>query len=235
MEQAKTIYFAADLFDAGAQFRNSIMATELERQGFEVLLPQRDGFEFSKLHQRLEASNVPNPDDAIKDIIYLLDVYHFIPNSDLILAILDGQQLDEGVVHEMLVASVINIPVISVRTDVRTPYGDGPHIFPYWPNNFHMLANISSKPEQLATAVTTLIREKFGASPRNALADISARFNAISNPVFHRRFQIAQQLFEGIHIKKINREEGMARIVERYKKMQAQIKDIRCNIIDNIG
>ena len=39
------------------------------------------------------------------------------------------------------------------------------------------------------------------------------------------------QEFNNIPIKKINKEEGMAKIVERYKKLYSQIKEAHCKIV----
>ncbi len=112
------------------------MTERLERLGHRVILPQRDGFEFSALHralgQVLPADQVPG---AVQDIIYYLDMGHFLPQAQVVVANLD-EPVDEGVVVEISYAKLANKGVIGIRSDVRTPFGaepprgNGLHFFP---------------------------------------------------------------------------------------------------------
>ena len=119
----KTIYFAAALFSGRETVFNSILTEMFEDEGYKVLLPQRDGFEFSKLCESLQI-HLPaqNAAVALQTIIYLLDIGKFVYESDVVVANLD-EPVDEGVVVEQVYARCMGVPVISFRTDVRSPYG----------------------------------------------------------------------------------------------------------------
>jgi nucleoside 2-deoxyribosyltransferase len=87
------IYFAGPLFnDAELQF-NAQLTAKLERLGFQVFLPQREGFELNKPDQSLS-------DDERAKRIFELD-RDFVFKSDILLFILDGRVPDEGAALEL--------------------------------------------------------------------------------------------------------------------------------------
>jgi len=140
----KIIYFASALFNARELITNNIIEEELVKKGYTVFLPQRDGFEFSKLvvilADILDAVDV-NP--ATEDIIYLLDMAWALQNSQIVIGNYD-EPMDPGVIVEMCYAMfACNKPVIGYRTDTRSPYGvfmsqlGGQHFFP--PYNTHTM------------------------------------------------------------------------------------------------
>jgi nucleoside 2-deoxyribosyltransferase len=138
------IYFASALFNSRELVNNSIIEQELVNKGYRVFLPQRDGFEFSKLTQILE--NVLDSKDvnkATEDIIYILDMGWALQNSQIVIGNYD-EPMDPGVIVEMCYAMfACNKPVIGYRTDTRSPYGvflselGGQHFFP--PYNTHTM------------------------------------------------------------------------------------------------
>ncbi len=129
------LYFAASLFNLGDKFFNASLAESLS-QWFDVVLPQKEGFEFSKLHEVLKGKVDENEvEDVVNHLIYYLDVGYLLPGCDVCLARLD-EPSDEGVISEMGHAKNGGIPVIGYRTDCRSPYGSsynevcGAHFFP---------------------------------------------------------------------------------------------------------
>lgn len=135
--EKKRIYFAAPLFHFADKYFNISLVEHLQ-EWFDVILPQRTGFESSKLHEALkeggkveewEIENVRN------HLIYYLDVGFLLPSCDFCVGRLD-EPVDEGVVAEIGHSRKMRIPVIGYRTDCRTPYGTssnevrGSHFFP---------------------------------------------------------------------------------------------------------
>lgn len=146
----KTIYFAAALFNTRELLGNADLAECLEAKGYRVFLPQRDGFEFTKLGATL-ALFLPAADvnPALQDIIYTLDLAWALRNAHTALANFD-EQIDPGVVVEMVYATfACNKVTIGYRTDATTPFGDfaeslcGAHFFPPY-NVQHMLYNFAT-------------------------------------------------------------------------------------------
>jgi len=129
-------YIAAALFNGRETYFNVAIAEGLEAKGHRCLLPQRDGFEFAALHgflaEVLPERQVPG---AVQQIIYHLDLGVFLAQSDVVVALLD-EPIDEGVVVEIAYARLAGLPVVGLRTDVRSPYGEfadpcgGAHFFP---------------------------------------------------------------------------------------------------------
>jgi nucleoside 2-deoxyribosyltransferase len=118
----KRLYLAAPLFSASELAFNSRLTLALEEY-FDVFLPQRDGGLLTNL---LEAG-VP-PDQAKREI-FDRDVAAII-DADLILAVLDGRSIDEGVAVEIGMAFAFNKLCWGLKTDVRSlaPFGDNPMV-----------------------------------------------------------------------------------------------------------
>lgn len=144
--EKKKVYFAAPMFNLADCCFNSTLAEELENY-FSIALPQRDGFEFSRLHDFLK-EKLPEKDaeNTVNHLIYYLDVGFLLPNCDFCIARLD-EPSDSGVDVELMEAKEMRIPRIGYRTDVRTPYGSrgnevrGAHFFPQY--NCDVLINFS--------------------------------------------------------------------------------------------
>lgn len=112
----------------------------MEEKGYSVFLPQRDGLELLNVSELLQSEFKLSPDEVSKCyswLIYLIDLGVFLANSDVCLACLD-EDLDPGVLVEIMYAKMMGIPVIAYRTERRGPYGQpsnlhgGMHFFPYF-------------------------------------------------------------------------------------------------------
>lgn len=118
----KRLYFAAPLFSASEQRFNADVASLLERH-FEVFLPQRDGGLLADLIRK----GVP-PDQAKREI-FERDVAAIIA-SDVVLAVLDGRAVDEGVAVELGMAFAFGKLCWGLKTDFRSLawFGDNPMV-----------------------------------------------------------------------------------------------------------
>lgn len=161
------IYFASALFNSRETMFNLELASRLSSADFgaghRVLLPQRDGFEFSELGARL-GSEMPQADaeTAVQKIIYTLDMGGFLAKSNAVVAILD-EPLDEGVLIEVSYARRLQLPVVGVRTDSRSPFGSsgdalgGIHFFAAFQCTSYIRAQPLADPSRIDDLARTVI------------------------------------------------------------------------------
>ena len=107
------IYIAAPLFNEMEIERNNSINDILEEEGFETYLPQRDGGLFYNLRQKGFS------DKEIKEQIFASD-HNAILDSDIILCLLDGRVLDEGMCIELGIGYALKKHCIGFKTDYRT-------------------------------------------------------------------------------------------------------------------
>lgn len=115
------LYFAAPLFNEAERQFNTALAAQLEKAGFSVFLPQRDG---------VEKNQMPFKDmepDVRRKAIFQLDEAT-IKESDIFLIILDGRTPDEGACVELGIAhthrSLTGMPqhIVGLHTDLRAAF-----------------------------------------------------------------------------------------------------------------
>ena len=113
------VYIAAPLFNEMELERNLTINKMLESLGFDTYLPQRDGGVFYDL-RRNGLSEI-----EAKKQIFAFD-YDGIVNSDVILCLLDGRTLDEGMCFELGIGYALKKICIGYKTDYRTQdrFGD---------------------------------------------------------------------------------------------------------------
>ncbi|HEY9206065.1 MAG TPA: nucleoside 2-deoxyribosyltransferase [Candidatus Methanoperedens sp.] len=102
----KTIYLAAPLFSEAECDFNRKLRDEIQRVGFMVFLPQED-------------SNNVKDEKKRQEIIFSKNVAA-IKKSDMIVAVIDGTDVDSGTAWEIGYAFASGIPVLGLRTDFRT-------------------------------------------------------------------------------------------------------------------
>jgi len=95
-----SVYLSAALFSAAEQAFNQSLARALTEAGYEVILPQ----EFDHLGDQ--------------DRIFELNI-GAISRAGLVLAVVDGPDVDSGVAWEMGYAYALGVPVVALRTDLR--------------------------------------------------------------------------------------------------------------------
>lgn len=102
----KTVYLAAPLFTEAELDFNRMLRDEIRSSGFNVFLPQED------------SNNVKDRDDR-QSIIFSKNEAA-IDNSDIIVAVIDGADVDSGTAWEIGYAYAQDKPILGLRTDFRT-------------------------------------------------------------------------------------------------------------------
>lgn len=118
-----SIYLAAPLFNRLEQEHNAELANRLESVGAEVFLPQRDG----ALLVNMLAAGVPQT--VAERRVYLQDT-EAMTKASLLIAVLDGAVVDDGVAFEIGFMAALGKVCIGLQTDVRRalPSGNNPMI-----------------------------------------------------------------------------------------------------------
>lgn len=115
------IYIAAPLFNEAEREFNVRIKRSLARFT-RVFLPQEDGDLMSNLSLVMDR-------EAAAKRIFDGDV-SAIRSSKLVVAVLDGRAIDEGVCVELGIASAYKVPCVGIKTDSRQldGFGDNPMV-----------------------------------------------------------------------------------------------------------
>src|SRR5688500_11787551 len=115
-------YFAAPLFNQMERAFNADVVRQIEDR-VDVFLPQRDG----GLLMNYVKDGI-RPDNAAK-LIFENDL-RAMENADLLVAVLDGSNIDEGVAFEIGFMYAMRKTCVGLQTDVRRalPTGNNPMI-----------------------------------------------------------------------------------------------------------
>ena len=140
------IYLAAPLFSEAERAFNERLECELS-QWADVFRPQRDG----NLNKDLLGRGISFP--HAKEAIFKTDVAA-IRSADLVITVLDGATIDEGVAVEAALAYAWGKPCWALKTDFRSlsSFGDNPMVEGLIERRFDSVAAIV---DQLADTVTT--------------------------------------------------------------------------------
>ena len=111
IKDGKNVYFAAPLFNQSEKDYNLKITHILEKHGYHVFLPQRDGIEAALLEGKSEQELI--------DIIFPLDVQN-VKDADIIFMNLDGRVPDEGACVELGMAYSLNKRCYGFKTDTRS-------------------------------------------------------------------------------------------------------------------
>jgi nucleoside 2-deoxyribosyltransferase len=117
-----SVYLAGPLFNEAERSYNEMITEKLERW-IDVYLPQRDGGLISDMIE-----NGTNPDEAaVRVFRYDMEA---IRKATILIAILDGRTIDEGVAFELGIAYSHSKKCIGLQTDSRrlAPWGNNPMI-----------------------------------------------------------------------------------------------------------
>lgn len=106
----KRIYFAAPLFSIGEKEFNLKITKVLEKYGYSVFLPQRDGILAAELDKMAP--------DEIVSTVFLKDSEE-LKKSDILVFVVDGRVPDEGACVELGMAYSLNKRCYGIRSDVR--------------------------------------------------------------------------------------------------------------------
>jgi nucleoside 2-deoxyribosyltransferase len=100
------VFLAAPLFSDAEREFNSRIAMRLRHDRFEVWLAQEAPFVHTGTHKE-------------KKIIYECDV-SALKTCEVMVAVLDGVEVDAGVAYEMGYAKALGKPIVGFKTDHRT-------------------------------------------------------------------------------------------------------------------
>jgi nucleoside 2-deoxyribosyltransferase len=122
VRQLPRLYLAAPLFSEAERAFNLELAQRLETY-FSVFLPQRDGGLLVEL--LAGGSSI----EEAKRRVFQTDM-RAIHDTEVLVAVLDGRSVDEGVVVELTIAYQAGKYCIGLQTDPRRllPYGNNPMI-----------------------------------------------------------------------------------------------------------
>ena len=107
----KTVYFAAPLFSQAERDFNLRLTQVLEEFGYEVFLPQRDGYLASELEGKTE--------EELIRMIFGKDLSEIL-KADILFMVLDGLAPDEGACVELGIAYANHKRCYGVKTDSRS-------------------------------------------------------------------------------------------------------------------
>jgi nucleoside 2-deoxyribosyltransferase len=113
MKNKPKLYFAAPLFSYAERSFNE-QATKLLEEYFEVFLPQRDGGLMDEMIK--DGMSVSKASKTVFDI----DVKE-LSASDVVVGVLDGNSIDEGVAIELGFAYALEIKCIGLQTAYSEP------------------------------------------------------------------------------------------------------------------
>ncbi|GFO96995.1 nucleoside 2-deoxyribosyltransferase [groundwater metagenome] len=102
----RNVYLAAPLFSEAELDFNRRLRDEIKSSGFKVFLPQED------------SNNVKDRDD--RQMIIFSKNEAAIEKSDIIVAVIDGTDVDSGTAWEIGYAFARGKPIFGLRTDFRT-------------------------------------------------------------------------------------------------------------------
>ena len=102
----RTVYLAAPLFSEAELDFNRMLRDEIKSSGFKVFLPQED------------SNNVKDRDD--RQMIIFSKNEAAIKSSDIIVAVVDGADVDSGTAWEIGYAYALGKSILGLRTDFRT-------------------------------------------------------------------------------------------------------------------
>ena len=103
----KTVYFAAPLFNQGEKDYNLVLTKLLEDHGYQVFLPQRDGYLAAELTGKTE--------EELTEMIF-----DKVMKADICFVNLDGRAPDEGACVELGIAYANGKKCYAVKTDARS-------------------------------------------------------------------------------------------------------------------
>ena len=109
--RGKKVYFAAPLFSQSEKDYNLLLTKVLEDHGYEVFLPQRDGYLAAELAGKTE--------DELTQLIFEKD-FSEVMKADIVFMLLDGRVPDEGACVELGIAYANGKRCYGVKTDARS-------------------------------------------------------------------------------------------------------------------
>lgn len=112
------VYFAAPFFCTGERAQNALLIKALESASLKVFYPQRDG-----IIAKLEITAGRAVNNVMSDV-WQCDT-SAIRDAAVVMAVLDGRTIDEGVCVEIGYASALSKKIIGYHSDDRSCFSWG--------------------------------------------------------------------------------------------------------------
>lgn len=231
IKQGVTIYHAASLFNGRETLFNQALTHLLSKKGYNILLPQRDGFDFdnmARLIKSLEQEHMPSEEvtEAVDTIIYLLDIGIYIPKSQVVIANLD-EPLDPGVDVELCYANMMDKLIVGFRTDIRIPFGSndyrGMHFFPTYQCDVFITHNMPAMSVKSSEEEMDGLVEKIDGVIKHSAHSLRQDIPkyALNHPKIKKVLDGADILFGGVE--DIHSDEGLKEICRRYTEYKKSV------------
>ncbi len=116
------VYCAGPLFNQSERDEMTQIAEALQKSGFLVYLPHRDGMEFRLIMEIFVKRGWSQPIAAafLHSAIFALDIYQLVDECDVAVWNLNGRTPDEGAVSEAAIAWTLGKPIVAYTDDVRS-------------------------------------------------------------------------------------------------------------------
>lgn len=139
---ATRLYIAAGLFSPFDRQRNSTVAQALTNLGYDVFLPQ---------DIRTQTGERPRADFIFQECVSRLD------QSDLIVGLVDGADVDSGTAWELGYAYARQKPIVVLRTDYRSAEHGSVNIMIEFSGRLVLANTTGSRPSDAIHALTEAI------------------------------------------------------------------------------
>lgn len=116
------IYCAGPLFNPKEREEMQEIAEAIESCNISTFLPQRDGIKYADLIRKLRNMGLSNnkADAILKKVIFYLDIYHVLEDTQGLVLNLNGRVPDEGAIVEASIAWLSGKKVLIYKTDDRS-------------------------------------------------------------------------------------------------------------------
>lgn len=148
------VYVAGPLFNKGDRFVQAEVAKYLERAGFSVFLPQRDGVESTQLFANFIAQGLTEQQAQrkIAQTIFDIDVYQ-VWKADALVSTVAGIEPDSGTVSETALAFAMGKGIVLYGAEEIRTFSDQLQLNPLLSELASVPGEIVNNPNQLPSAV----------------------------------------------------------------------------------
>lgn len=147
----KKIYCAGPLFNPKEREEMQEIAEAIESCNVSTFLPQRDGIKYVDLINKFKDANISNEeaDRILKKVIFYLDIFHVMEETQALVLNLNGRVPDEGAIVEASLAWLAGKKVLIYKTDDRSLINGTDNPLVLGLNNFEIIRSIDELKEKV--------------------------------------------------------------------------------------
>lgn len=155
----KSIYCAGPLFNPKEREDMDLIASTLEKSGYKVFLPHRDGIEFAKLNSLfVEMGHSLDEANSISSkAIFFIDTFQVLENDGLVLN-LNGRVPDEGAMVEAGIGWALGKPIVIYKNDSRSLLSGQDNPLVAGLSKFKIISNVEDLPDEFNRAFSNGFR-----------------------------------------------------------------------------